>query len=105
MENVIKSVTEAEAEAERIKQEADIKCADIIARAEKEAAEILKRSEEQLKIYREEALLKAAKDAENAYKKSVDDSLKKATAYADEVISKTDKQVTETVGRIIGGNR
>lgn len=105
MEDVIKSVTEAEQEAERIKEAADIKCAEIIARAEKDAAEILKRSEERLKLYRENALAKAAKDAEDAYKKSVKDSLEEATAYADEVLKKTDKQVTEIVGRIVGGNR
>ena len=104
MEDIIKSVNEAERQAEEIKAGAEQKAAQILADAEKKAAEILKSSEEKLKIYREEQLKSAQVSAEDNYKKTISDNAEKAEEYANSLIAKTDIQVSEVVGRVSRGN-
>ncbi|MCH5142140.1 MAG: hypothetical protein J1G07_00270 [Clostridiales bacterium] len=104
MEDIIKSVNEAEGQAEEIKSSAEQKAAQILADAEKQAAEILKRSEEKLKIYREEQLKSAQAVAEEEYKNTLQSSAKTAEEYASSLIKRTDIQVNEVVGRVSRGN-
>ena len=104
MEDIIKSVNDAETKAEEIKLGAEQKAAQILAEAEKKAAEFLKHSEEKLKIYREEQLISAQANAEEEYKKTLKASAKKAEEYANSLIEKTDIRVSEVVGRVSRGN-
>ena len=65
MEEIIKSITEAEAEAEKIKLNAQEKSAQIFAEAEKKAAEILATSQEECRLKREMSIVTAEKQAQN----------------------------------------
>lgn len=105
MEDIIKSVNEAENNAEEIKLSAEQKAAQILADAEKRASEILKENEEKLKIYREEQIKLAQTASEEQYKKSVGENSKKAEEYANSLMQKTAIQVSEVVGRVTRGNR
>lgn len=105
MEEIIKSITEAEAEAEKIKLNAQEKSAQIFAEAERHAAEISASSQEECRLKREMSIVTAEKEAEKQYLKTVEAAAAKAKAYADEVVKHSDKQINEIVGRICGGNR
>ena len=104
MEDIIKSVTEAETRAEEIKLSAEEKSAQILAEAEKRASEILKANEEKLKIYREEQLKAAQIASQEQYKRSIDENSKKAEEYANSLMQKTGIQVSEVVRRVTRGN-
>ena len=104
MEDIIKSVNEAERQAEEIKLGAEQKAAQILADAEKRASEILKEGEEKLKIYREEQLKLAQATSEKEYKKAIADNSAKAQEYTNSLIEKTKIQVGEVVGRVSRGN-
>lgn len=104
MEDIIKSVNEAERQAEEIKLSAEQKAAQILADAERRASEILKAGEEKLKIYREEQLKAAQAAADKDYNKAIADNSAKAEEYANSLIEKTKIQVSEVVGRVSRGN-
>lgn len=104
MEDIIKSVNEAETQAEEIKSGAEQQAAQILADAEKKAAAILKQSEEKLKLYREEQLRAAQTNAEDEYKDALQASAQKAEEYANSLIRSTEIQVSEVVGRVSRGN-
>lgn len=104
MEEILKSIKEAELKAAQIKSEAQDGCAVIAADAEKRAAEILKTSEHRLKLFKEESLSNAAKNAQKDYEDKIKQAKADAEAYADGVIKNTDKEVNEIVGRILSGN-
>ncbi len=104
MEDILKSVNEAEEKAAEIKLGAEEKAAQILADAEKKAAELLKTSEEKLKIYREEQLKSAEDTAKRDYEKVVAENAEKAKKYADSLIEKTEIQVGKVVGRVSRGN-
>ena len=104
MEDILKSVNEAERQADEIKSGAEEKAAQILADAEKQASEILKEGEEKLKIYREEQLKSAHDTAEKEYKKAIADNAEKAEEYANSLMERTKIQVSEVVGRVTRGN-
>lgn len=104
MEEIIKSITEAEAKAEQIKAAAKLRAEEISAAAEKRAAEIYKNSEAELKTLREVKLRAAEAEAENRYNKEIAEKTAEAEKYAEGLIADTEKQVNEIVGRILGGN-
>lgn len=104
MEDIIKSVNEAEKRAEEIKLSAEEQAAQILAEAEKKAAEILKSSEEKLKIYREEQLKSARDNADKEYERTLQSNAAKAEEYANSLIERTGIQVSEVVRRVSRGN-
>ena len=105
MEEIIKSITEAEAEAIQIKSNAQDKAAQIISAAQANAAQIAQNAETECKILRETGIRNAEKTAQANYDKTVAESAASAKKYADGVIKTVDSQVNEIVGRIVGGNR
>ncbi|MCI8734298.1 MAG: hypothetical protein HFE40_01945 [Clostridia bacterium] len=104
MNEIIKSITEAEERAEALKEAAQVKSAAIIAQAETEAEQIAKRCETDCKLYRESQIRKAEKEAEENYLKSVSDKKAKAKAYADGVLKNCDSAVSDVVRRITRGS-
>jgi len=105
MEEIIKSITEAEAEAAEIKANAQSRAALIIESAQSEAAEIAKKAETECKLLRENGLRTAERTAQDNYLNTVRESAASAENYADGVIKTAEAQVDEIVGRIVGGNR
>ena len=104
MEDIIKSVNEAEQKADEIKTGAEQKAAQILAEAEKKASEILKEGEEKLKIYREEQLISAQAASQKDYEKAIADNALKAEEYAASLMERTKIQVVEVVRRVSRGN-
>ena len=84
-EEIIKSITNVEAEAEQIKAEALAKAAAILSDAENEVAQKEQASVENCKKYREEAWGKALAEADSAYKKTLNEKANEAKAYCEEV--------------------
>ena len=91
MQEIINSINEAEAKAAEIKAAALQKAAEITAAAEVRADEVARKCETECKLYRENQLKKAERDAQ-------------AKASADSVIKKTDGAVKDIVRRITRGS-
>ena len=104
MNEIIKSITDAEAQAAEIKAAALQKAAEITAAAEVRADEIARKCETDCKLYRENQLKKAERDAEANYEKALSDKRDEAKAYADSVIKQTDGAVNDIVRRITRGS-
>ena len=105
MEDIIKSINEAELRAAEIKARAAERAEEILAEAAKRAAEIAAQSETECKIMREVQTNEAAVQAQAAYDKTLSESAVKAKKYADGVLKNADGVVNEIVGRVTGGNR
>jgi vacuolar-type H+-ATPase subunit H len=104
-EEIIKSITEAEAQAVQIKADAQKKAAEIIALADSRAAEIEKSSEEVCKAYRETQLKAAEADAEKKYLETLAEKKAESERYASAVSAKLELPVTKIVGRVTSGDR
>ncbi len=103
MQEILKSINEAEEKAAEIKAAAQQKAAEIAANAEERSAEIAKLSEAECKAYRE----KAVKEAEDKAQKNYEDefTVKRAAAakYAADCLKSTDNIVSDIVRRIVRG--
>lgn len=104
MEELIKSITEAEEKALEIKNDAQQQAARILAEAEHKSAEIAKVCEAELKSLREKRIKEAEDAAQDNYDKTLKQNAVSAQAYADGVIKKTQKCVNDIVRRIVGGD-
>ncbi len=105
MDEIIKSITEAEEKAAEIKLQAEEKAAEIITAAEKKAAESDKKSENDCRLLREMRIKEANEKADKQYAEAIAAERVKAKKFADGVIKYTDNYVAEIVGRLSGGNR
>jgi len=105
MDELIKSITEAEAEAAEIKARAQETASGIVAQAEIKCSAILKASEEECKKLRERTLKKAEADALSEYEKTLAAKKEEVEAYTAGITENTDGFVKEIVGRISGGGR
>lgn len=104
MNEIIKSITEAEEKAAEIKAAALQKAAEIAAAAEVRADEIARKCETDCKLYRENQLKKAERDAAANYEKSLAEKSAEAKAYADFIIKQTDGAVNDILRRITRGS-
>ncbi len=102
MEEILKSVAEAEARAAETREAATDKAAEIIARAEARAAELAKSSEAECKAYREQALSAARRQAQENYLRAIEIRRGEAEKYADGLLKNTDAQVNTITRRICG---
>lgn len=104
MEEIIKSITEAEAQAEERKAQALSRAEKIAGQAEEQAAEIEKKSAEACKAFRENALKSAQMKAQENYDRALDEKRVEAKAYVEEHLKGCTLQVQEIVRRVSGGN-
>ncbi len=105
MEEIIKSITEAEKRAAEIKEQALNKAADIAAQAEERAAEIEKLSEAECKALREKSIQAAYDDAREKYEGEIKQKRAEAAVYASGCLKKADRQVSGIIRRVTGGGR
>lgn len=105
MEEIIQSITEAEIRAEEIKSAAMQKAAALAAEAQARAGEIKKASELDCKQFREQQLREAEERGEKQYRAALAESKAKATAYADSLMGKAERQAFAVAGRITDGGR
>ena len=104
MEDIIKAITQAEEQGAKIKGVATEKAAQIIATAEGRATQEEKTSAEVCKAYADSQLKLAKADAEQRYEETVSRETAKAREYCAEALKNADDEVSEIVGRIIGGD-
>ena len=104
MEEVLKSVKEAEGLAANIKAEAEAEAEKLIASSRARAGEIRKKSEEELKLFREttlkEAELRVHKEAERLLSAHESEEVK----AADALLKDTSAFVSQIVRRVIDGD-
>ena len=101
MEEIIKSITEAEAQAEVLKAQALARAAEL---AEERAAEIEKKSAKECKEFRENALKTAQAQAQQAYDRAIEEKRGEAKTYVEQHLERCNLQVQEIVRRVLSGN-
>ncbi len=103
MEEILKSIAEAEAHAEEIKQAAETCATGLVTDALGKVAELQKQVEAECKAYREKEIAAAQRAADEQYRKTLTESREAAKKYADELIENTDSFVRTIIGRTCGG--
>ena len=103
-EEIIKNITDAEAQAAQIKREAQERAAAIIAAATERAARLETSSAEVCKAYRESQMKTALADAEREYAQTLGVKTREAKEYCEKALQNSEVSVAEIVGRIVGGD-
>ncbi len=101
MEEILKSIAEAEEEASKRKEAASKEAADILSAAEEAARKTERQAEADLKTYRLNALHEAEESAEKAYSNTLALCKSESEKYADEVLKNTAEAVKKIVGRVL----
>lgn len=104
MDELIKSITEAEEKATAMKNEAVIKAGQIIEAARAEAAKIDEQSAEQCARFINESLNDARVKADKDYAAYIEKSKTDAKIYADSMRNRVNSEAYKIVGRITDGN-
>ncbi|MDE6676700.1 MAG: hypothetical protein K2K12_03185 [Clostridia bacterium] len=104
MQEILKSINEAEQKAAEIKTAAQQKAAEIADNAEQRSREIAKLSETECKAYREKALKEAEEAAQKHYDDEITAKRAEAAKYAAKCLASTDDIVNEIVRRIVRGS-
>ena len=105
MDEIIKSITEAEERASQIKAQALDKSAEIAAQAEERAADIEKLSQAECKALREKSIKSALDEAQKKYEETLSEKRAEAAVYAEKCLKKADRQINDIVRRVTGGSR
>ncbi len=100
MEEILKSVAEAEAKAEEIKRRAAERAAEIFAQSEAEAENVRKQSEAECKALRERKLNEARRQAQEDYLKALEVRRGEAQRFADSVLENIEAAAQAVAGRI-----
>lgn len=104
MQEILRSINEAEEKAAGIKTAAQQKAADIVDNAEVRSREIAMLSEAECKAYREKALKEAEEAAQKLYDDEIAVKRAEAAQYAANCLKSTDDVVNEIVRRIVRGS-
>ena len=102
MEEILKTILNAESEGAKLKEEALKRAAEITAEAEARVTEIEKACEAECKNIRESSLRLAERQSEEEYQNTIQVRTSEAQSYADEVLKHTDALVKKITGRISG---
>lgn len=105
MEEVLKSVKEAEAAAAERKAQAEAEAEKLLAASRARANEIFKLSEQELKSYRESALNEAETRIGNEAKRTLEENAAKDAKAADALLKDTSGEVSRIVRRVTDGDR
>lgn len=105
MQDILKSINEAERKAAEIKEDALKKAAEIAQNAEERSAEISKLSEAECKAYREKAIKDAEAEAQKNYDGEITVKRAEAAKYAADRLKTTDNIVSDIVRRVVRGSR
>ena len=105
MEEVLKSVKAAEAQAAEIKAAAEAEAERLIAASRARANEITKKTEEELKFYRETALREAEARVQKEAERTLSEHETKETKDADALLKDTSGTQSQIVRRVTDGDR
>lgn len=104
MNEIIRSITDAEERATQIKAEALKKAEKIGAAAEAEVEENVKKCETDCKLYRDAQIKKAERQGAEEYEKTISQKREEGRKYADSVIKRADGTIKEIVRRVARGD-
>lgn len=104
MQQIIKSITEAEARAAEIRADALERAAAIATAAEERCAEIAKLCEAECKAYREKTLKSAEEDAQKEYERQITVKRAEAAKYCADKLKDTDRAVNDVIRRVKRGS-
>lgn len=104
MENIMQDIMKAEEQASAMKQDAVSRAAEIVATAEKKAAETEKNAREVCKAYKTTQNAAAIKAAEQQYAETVAQKAAECKAQSEEKMQSINPVVANIVGRIIHGD-
>ena len=103
MQEILKSINQAEEKAAEIKAAAQQKAAEIAGNAEERSAEIARLSEAECKAYREKAVKEAEEKAQKHYDEEITVKRAEAAKYAADRLKTTDNIVSDIVRRVVRG--
>ena len=103
-EDMMKAITDAEAQASAIKRSAYEKAEKLILEAESQASKTELSSAEVCKAYIETQIKNARAEAEARYDISVKTEEKQAREYCANALKNAENCVNKIVGRIVGGD-
>lgn len=104
MDEIIKSIKEAEERAALIKAEAEERAAVIYGEAEKQAIKIAAENEAECKTLKNNAVKKAEAEAARLYRDALNKKSAEAKAYADKLSETLDGAVSKVVRRVTSGS-
>ena len=104
MEEVLKSVKEAESQAAGIKAEAEAEAEKLIASSRARANDIRKASEEEMKLFRETTLKEAEIRVEKEAERLLSENENKEAKAADALLKDTSAAVSQIVRRVLDGD-
>lgn len=100
-EEIIVRIAQAEEKAALITEAAQSAADATMAAAEREAREILKKSEADTALFRRQALSRAQSEAQSEYDNRIKEYGLQAKEYANGRLSQADKYAAEIVGRLL----
>lgn len=103
-EEIIKKITDAEAQGAELKRAAALKGEQIVADANLKAKRMDENVAEACKTYRETQIKKATEDAETAYAQAIEKTRNDAQAYCEKALYQSEAFVGEIIRRITGGD-
>ena len=104
MEEVLKSVKEAEGLAATIKAEAEAEAEKLIASSRARAAEIRKQSEEEIKLFRDTTLKEAELRVQKEAERILSENESKEVKAADALLKDTTTAVSQIIRRVLDGD-
>ncbi|MBR2374866.1 MAG: hypothetical protein IKA88_01110 [Clostridia bacterium] len=104
-ENIIQSITAAEAQAAEMKRVAQAQAATIFSEAEAQEAKLTEASIEACKMLRETQIKQATAEAEEEYRATLKTKEREAKEYCSAVLQSSEIAVSEIVRRITSGDR
>ncbi len=102
MEDIVKSVREAEAQAAKLRADAVSRAAVITAEADERAASLLASAEKEDAQFFETAVFQTEREAEEEYCKEISARRKEAEDYADKLLKDTKPLVNRILRRVCG---
>ena len=105
MEEVLKSVKEAEAQAASIKEKAEAEAEKLIASSRARANDIKKKAEEEMKLFRETTLKEAELKVQKEAARELSENESQEVKAADALLRDTSMAVSQIVRRVIDGDR
>ena len=103
-EEIIKKITDAEAQGAEMRRVAILQGEQIVADANLRAKRMEESSADACKTYRETQIKTATEDAETAYKQAIEKTRADAQAYCEKALGESESFVGEIIRRIIGGD-
>lgn len=103
-QEIIKSIQDAEAQAQAVKQAALLQAEEIVKQAERAAAKEGETMDEVCRAYKNSQLKDAEKIAEKAYEQALENQREQSATACSKILEESEPYVGVIIGRIIRGD-